>query len=46
MKNYTHLLFDADGTLFDYATAEAQALADNFAHHGLDFQPRMGSGIR
>ena len=38
MKTYTHLLFDADGTLFDYDAAEAQALADNFAHHGLDFQ--------
>jgi 2-haloacid dehalogenase len=42
MKNYTHLLFDADGTLFDYATAEAQALADNFAHHELDFQSAHG----
>jgi 2-haloacid dehalogenase len=42
IKKYTHLLFDADGTLFDYETAEAQALADNFAHHGLDFQPAHG----
>lgn len=42
MKTYTHLLFDADGTLFDYDAAEASAIAQNFAVHGLDFQPAHG----
>ena len=42
MKTYTHLLFDADGTLFDYITAEAEAIAQNFAVHGLHFQPAHG----
>jgi 2-haloacid dehalogenase len=42
IKNYTHLLFDADGTLFDYATAESAAIAQNFAVHGLDFWPELG----
>lgn len=36
---YKWLLFDADGTLFDYRTAEDSALKQNFAVHGLAFQP-------
>lgn len=36
---YTWLLFDADGTLFDYRAAEDNALKQNFAVHGLVFRP-------
>ncbi|MCP4422002.1 MAG: noncanonical pyrimidine nucleotidase, YjjG family, partial [Chloroflexi bacterium] len=36
--SYQWLLFDADGTLFDYYQAEDAALAQNFLLHGLDFQ--------
>lgn len=36
---YTWLLFDADGTLFDYRAAEDGALRQNFAVHGLAFLP-------
>ncbi len=36
---YQWLLFDADGTLFDYSRAEDAALAQNFARHNLAFQP-------
>jgi 2-haloacid dehalogenase len=34
---YEWLLFDADGTLFDYDAAEAQALRSAFSHAGLPF---------
>ncbi len=37
--SYSWLLFDADGTLFDYSRAEDTALAQNFAQHTLPFQP-------
>lgn len=37
--SYQWLLFDADGTLFDYYRAEDTALAQNFAVHGLSFEP-------
>ena len=37
--SYQWLLFDADGTLFDYNKAEGAALAQNFNVHGLRFQP-------
>ena len=37
--NYKHLLFDLDGTLFEYYQAEDAALAQNFAAHNLTFQP-------
>lgn len=37
--SYQWLLFDADGTLFDYYQAEDAALSQNLALHGLAFQP-------
>ncbi len=36
---YQWLLFDADGTLFDYDRAEGQALTNTFRHFGSDFSP-------
>src|SRR5262245_1866039 len=36
---YSWLLFDADGTLFDYDRAEASALEQAFAEVGADFEP-------
>lgn len=36
---YPHVLFDLDGTLFDYRKAEAAALAATFAGVGLRFEP-------
>lgn len=36
---YQCLLFDADGTLFDYDRAESAALAQVFQLHGLPFEP-------
>ena len=33
------LLFDADGTLFDYETAESKALAATFTDAGLPYEP-------
>jgi 2-haloacid dehalogenase len=36
---YEWLLFDADGTLFDYDRAEAVALERTFGQMGLDFDP-------
>lgn len=36
---YTWLFFDADGTLFDYEAAEAQALKATLAGHGIPFLP-------
>ncbi len=35
---YTWLFFDADGTLFDYEAAEAQALEATLAEFGIPFQ--------
>jgi 2-haloacid dehalogenase len=37
-KSYSWLLFDADGTLFDYDLAEAKALAGAFTDLGLRFE--------
>ena len=34
---YSHLLFDADGTLFDYDTAESKALATTFKESRIPF---------
>jgi YjjG family noncanonical pyrimidine nucleotidase len=36
---YRWLLFDADGTLFDYDQAEATALEQTFRQFGIPFQP-------
>lgn len=36
---YSTLLFDADGTLFDYERAETWALTETFNHYGLRFEP-------
>lgn len=36
---YTWLLFDADGTLFDYDQAEASALKQTFDYFSLHFEP-------
>lgn len=38
---YQWLLFDADGTLFDYAAAERQALARTFAQAGINFDDKV-----
>ncbi len=40
MPTYQWLLFDADGTLFDYERAEAAALARAFQRHGLSCKPK------
>ena len=37
--NYAWLLFDADGTLFDYESAERKALAATFEDAGLPYLP-------
>jgi YjjG family noncanonical pyrimidine nucleotidase len=37
---YTCLLFDADGTLFDYDAGERQALAQSLDEIGVDYQAR------
>jgi 2-haloacid dehalogenase len=38
---YTWLLFDADGTLFDYEQAEAAALENTFAQFEVPFEPGL-----
>lgn len=43
---YQWLLFDADGTLFDYDAAEMAAIAESFARHDLDYQPAVGDHYR
>lgn len=43
---YSTLLFDADGTLFDYDRAEAWALAETFAQYGLPFEAAYGQDYR
>jgi len=40
MTTYTWLLFDADGTLFDYDKAEKSALANTFEQVGYPFEPQ------
>jgi 2-haloacid dehalogenase len=43
---YTWLLFDADGTLFDYEQAEAAALPDTFAQYGVPYAPDVLTAYR
>jgi len=38
-RRYRWLLFDADGTLFDYDRAEAAALQQTFEQIGAPFRP-------
>ena len=38
-SKYQWLLFDADGTLFDFHKAEMAALVQSFSQHNLPFQP-------
>jgi 2-haloacid dehalogenase len=46
MPKYKWLLFDADGTLFDYDKAEASALQRTFAAFELDFQGQYAQTYR
>lgn len=39
--NYTWLLFDADGTLFDYDQTERKALIDTFGHFHQEIPPNL-----
>jgi 2-haloacid dehalogenase len=41
MKKYDVFLFDADGTLFDYGLAEANALKIMFEHYGFDYSENI-----
>lgn len=43
---YTWLLFDADGTLFDYDAAEMSAIAQTFAVFQLPYEPVYGERYR
>lgn len=43
---YTWLLFDADGTLFDYDRAEEKALLTTFRQLNIPYQPAYGSLYR
>jgi 2-haloacid dehalogenase len=43
---YTWLLFDADGTLFDYDLGEAYALESSFLEAGLPFSPATAESYR
>ena len=44
--HYTHLLFDADGTLFDFEQAETEALKQTLARRNLPFSPIIRSRYR
>lgn len=46
MRGYRWLLFDADGTLFDYDAAEAAALAAAWAGTGLPLLPELVDSYR
>ncbi len=46
MQSYDWLLFDADGTLFDYDRAEASALGRSFAEAGVSFSAEMLAAYR
>ncbi|NJN54677.1 MAG: noncanonical pyrimidine nucleotidase, YjjG family [Anaerolineae bacterium] len=46
MSRYTWLLFDADGTLFDYDAAEIGAIAQTFTVHGLRYELAYGEQYR
>jgi YjjG family noncanonical pyrimidine nucleotidase len=41
MTRYQTLLFDADGTLFDYERAEAESLQQTFVQYGVTWQPEF-----
>jgi len=41
MSRYRWIVFDADGTLFDYDQAERSALAQTFRQHGLTFDSEV-----
>lgn len=43
---YEWLLFDADGTLFNYDLAEDKALRGTYAEFGLAYDPRHGEAYR
>ncbi|MGD2077627.1 MAG: YjjG family noncanonical pyrimidine nucleotidase [Chloroflexota bacterium] len=43
---YSVILFDADGTLFDYDRAETWALTETFAQYGLRFEPAYSQVYR
>ncbi len=42
---YRLVLFDADGTLWDFHRAESQALRTTFADFGLDYSPELHGSI-
>ncbi|MCK5677167.1 MAG: YjjG family noncanonical pyrimidine nucleotidase, partial [Flavobacteriaceae bacterium] len=46
MRQYRYLLFDADGTLFDYDKCEIQALKKTLNHCGLAWDPKYLSDYR
>ena len=46
MPKYKWLLFDADGTLFDYDKAEASALQRTFSAFKIDFQAQYATAYR
>lgn len=46
MNHYQWILFDADGTLFDYEQAEANALAGTFRDLALDFGPTYAAAYQ
>lgn len=46
MQSYDWLLFDADGTLFDYDRAEASALGKSFGEAGVNFSAEMLAAYR
>ncbi len=41
MPYYNTVLFDADGTLLDFAAAEKNAIANTFSAHGIDVNDEM-----
>ena len=41
MQKYRWIVFDADGTLFDYEHAELSALTRTFEHYGVRFDPEV-----
>lgn len=43
---YRHVLFDADGTLFDFDTAEETSLRQTIAHAGLEATDTLCAGYR
>ena len=46
MKKYDIFLFDADGTLYDYDMAEANALEKMFSNYGLDYSDKIRQKYR